>query len=351
VNNHGQAEGHSSISAALVITLVILVGAGCERWPWESSTDSSTGSAPATSQHSPTSAATSSSPLQPAGAVVPDHERVALVNQAAISTTDVELATLELKRFVQASGQSWSPLPAQDLPDQLDLGDVARNLEESELKAQDARARGLDRKTETHRRFAYLERGFYAQEWDRWQREQAAPTEEAIHQFYEQNKTGFLDPERIRVRQIVTETREQAEAIRSRVVQGEGFAQLAREVSVGAGKEQGGDIGWHLRAIDKERLRLIGAAPTEEIFFPQLEPVAFALEEQGQASQPVKGPDGRFYVVQLEERKPARQQTELEVHDTIKELLTLQGMQQQLDGLRAKAKVEQFPERLSEVQQ
>lgn len=347
MNSHGEAEGRKTTSAVLAITLVILFGAGCERWPWESATES----APATSQGSPTSAATSSGPSQPAGVVMPDQERVAMVNQTAISTTDIELATLELKRFVQASGQGWTPLPAQDLPDQLDLGDVMRNLEESELKAQDARARGLDRKTEIRRRFAYLERGFYAQEWDRWQREQAAPTEEAVHQFYEQNKVGFLDPERIRVRQIVTETREQAEAIRSRVVQGEGFAQLAREVSVGAGKEQGGDIGWHLRAIDKERLRLIGATPTEELFFPQLEPVAFALEEQGQVSQPVKGPDGRSFVVQLEERKPARQQTELEVHDTIKELLTLQRMQQHLEELRGKAKVEEFPERLSEVQQ
>jgi len=38
-------------------------------------------------------------------------------------------------------------------------------------------------------------------------------------------------------------------------------------------------------------------------------------------------------VGRLEERRPARQQTELEVHDAIRELLTIQNMQRQLDQL------------------
>ena len=78
--------------------------------------------------------------------------------------------------------------------------------------------------------------------------------------------------------------------------------------------------------------------------------MAFALEA-GQVSQPVKGPEGRYYVVQLDERKPSRQQTELEVHDAIKELLTIQNVQRRLEDLRTKAKIERFPERLKDVSQ
>ena len=286
----------------------------------------------------------------PAAPIVPAQELVATVNQASLSTTDVELATLELRRFVEATQQTWQPLPAQELPEALDLGDVLNNLTDAELKAQDARARGLDTRTEVKRRMAYLQRGFYAQEWDRWQRDRAVPKEEDIHQFYEQNKLGFTDPERIRVRQIVTATLSEAEAVRTKAIDGADFSQVARDFSVGAGKDQGGDIGWHLRTFDRDRLRFMGAAVTEEAFFPQLEPVAFALE-QGQISQPVKGPDGRYYVVKLEERTPARQQTELEVHDAVKELLTLQNMQRQLEELRKKAQLERFPERLQEVKQ
>ena len=282
--------------------------------------------------------------------VIPTQELVAKVNQASLSMTDVELATLELRRFVEATQQTWQPLPAQESPEALDLTDVLSNLTDAELKAQDARARGLDARTEVKRRMAYLQRGFYAQEWDRWQRDRAVPKEEEIHQFYEQNKLGFSDPERIRARQIVAATLSEAEAVRTKAIDGADFSQVARDFSVGAGKEQGGDVGWHLRTFDRDRLRFMGAAVTEETFFPQLEPVAFALEV-GQVSQPVKGPDGRYYVVKLEERTPARQQTELEMHDAIKELLTLQNMQRQLEELRKKAQLERFVERLQEVKQ
>lgn len=326
----------------MCLLVVTLVSVGCERLPWEPKTKPGKGTAGHSSQ--------TPGPQSVGELSVPASELVAKVNQTPISTTDVGLVTLELKRFVQASQQEWKPLPTHEVPEALDLVDVMNNLVDSELKAQDLRAGGIDQRPELRRRWAYLQRGFYAQEWDRWQRERARPTEEAIRQFYEQNKAGFLDPERIRVRQIVTQTPGEAEAVRATAVGGADFAQLTRDFSVGAGKEQGGDVGWYLRALDRDRLRLIGTSPTEGVFFSQLEPVAFALEG-GQISMPVKGPDGRYYIVKLEERKSARQHTELEVHDAISELLTLQNLQGQLDQLRAKAQTERFPDRLESVQQ
>ena len=320
------------------LAVLVVVTTGCERWPWETKPTSGQ------QQASPSSP----SPASPAPLFVPDQNVVAKVNQVPISTTDVELATLELKRLIQAYQQTWEPLPAEDVPDRLDLSDVVNNVVDAELKAQDLQSRGVT--TEAKRRLAYVQRSVYAQEWDRWQRERAAPTEEETHQFYEQNKSGFTEPERLRARQVVTATLAEAEAVRSQAIQGVPFAQVAREKSVGAGKDEGGDIGWHLRAVDRERLQLMGASPTEQTFFPQLEPVAFALEVN-QVSQPVKGPDGRYYIVQLEERKPAKQQTELEVHDAIKEFLTAQKLQRQLDQLRQKAQVNRFTDRLKNVKQ
>ncbi len=327
---------------SLGLTVLVMTAAGgCDQLSQKSATPKETGSETATAAPAAGSLGTMAVPAQ---------ELAAKVNQASVSTTDVELATLELRRYVEATQQTWQPLPAQELADALDLTDVLANLLDAELKAQDARARGLDAKTDVRRRLAYLQRGFYAQEWDRWQRDRAVPKEEEIHQFYEQNKLGFSDPERIRARQVVAETLTEAEAVRTKAVEGADFAQLSRDFSVGAGKDQGGDIGWHLRTFDRDRLRFMGAEVTEEVFFPQLEPVAFALEH-GQISQPVKGPDGRYYVVKLEERKPSRQQTELEVHDAIKDLVTMQAMQRQLEELRKKAQIERFPERLQDVKQ
>ena len=329
--------------------VVLLCGAGCERYPWESKPETSHQGATSQPGGHPMPQPPSGSPVASAPPVVSQYQ-VATVNQTSLSTTDVELATLELKRFVEASQRTWQPLQTEDLPNALDLHDILSEVVDSELKAQDALARGLTHRSEVQRRLAYLQRGFYAQEWDRWQRERAMPTEEEIQQFYEQNKAGFVDPERIHARQIVTQTLAEAEAVRTQAVQGGVFAQLAQERSVGAGKEQGGDIGWHLRAIDQERLKLMGAAPTEQVFFPQLESVVFSMEVN-QVSQPVKGPDGRYYVVLLEERKPSRQQTALEMHDAVKQLLTLQKIQRQLEELHKQAKIEQFPEHLKDVQQ
>lgn len=296
-------------------------------------------------------ATTADNPTTPS-LLVPEQERIAMIDHVALSTTDVELAVQEVKRFVAAAQQTWQPLPATDDPNALDLADVMNNLIDAELKAQDAKARGLDRRTDVQRRLAYLQRGFFAQEWDRWQQERAIPSDEEAHQFYEQNKAGFVEAERIKVRQLVTESLAEAETLRTQAVQGAVFAQLAREHSLGAGKEQGGDVGWFLRAIDAERMRLLGEPMDANVFFPQLEPVAFSLE-LNQISQPVKGPDGNFYVVIVEERRASRQKAELEVRDAIKGLLTLQKMQAALDALRrdAASKLQTFPERLSTVQQ
>ena len=329
------------------LAAVALLSGGCERWPWESKSEPVKNQA----QPMPVKPISQLPPSPSADAVAASQDVVAKVNQGSVSTTDVELATVELRRYVQASGQEWKPLSAQEMPEALDLTDLVNNLVDSELKAQEAKARGLDLKPDFKRQLAYLQRNFYAQEWDRWQRGHALPSEEDIHQFYEQNKAGFQDPERLRVRMIVTLTLSEAEALRATAVQGEDFAQLAREHSVGPGKEQGGEAGWYVREVHRRLLVSIGQLKDEKTFFDQLEPVVFSMQEVGQVSMPVKGPDGRYYIVKLEERKPARQRTELEVHDAIQEGLMVQRIQKELDQLRANARIEQFPERLKDVSQ
>lgn len=331
-----QVQDRLSSWAVLLAAGVALAGSGCDRKPEAASPKASTAGSKMT---------------QPSTApYVSDQDLVARVNGAAISTTDVEVATQELKRLVQAYQQKWETLPAEAIEGKLDLTDVVESLRDSELKAQDAKTRGLDTKTDTRRRFAYLQRSFFAQEWDRWQRERAKPTEEQVHAFYEQNKAGFIEPERIRVRQIVTESQGEAESVRTKAVAGADFTQLARDFSTGAGREEGGDIGWHVREVFMRILTTMGRAQGEKTFFEQLEPVAFALET-GQVSMPVKGPDNKYYIVKLEERIPQKQRAELEVRDDITEMLTLQKIQETMKELRDKATTQTFPERLTNVKQ
>ncbi len=284
--------------------------------------------------------------------MVPERERVAVVNQAAISTNDVEAAIREVKQLSAAYGQEWKPLSVEEDPNALDLQDVLTNVIDSELKAQDARARGLDRKPEVQQRLAYLERSFFAQEWDRLQRDLLTPSAAEVQKFYDQNKQSFIEPEAVHLRQIVVDTLAKAEGLRTRAVQGEPFTVLAQEQSVGEGKERGGDIGWYIREQDLRVVTAVtGTAPQEKAFLnAALEAVAFALE-QGQISQPVKGTDGRYYIFQLEARRSPRQRQEVEVHDWLKGGLLMQKVQEQLDQLRKKATIKEHPERLESVEQ
>ncbi len=328
------------IGALFLAIAMSVTGAGCKfRLPWES-------------QETPApQAAAATASKQPEPRIqVPETKRLANVNQQPITLTDLETAIQELKQLSKAYNQEWKTLSSDDDPNALDLNDILNNLVILELKAQDAQARGLDRKQDVQQRWAYLQRNFLAQEWDRSKQDTVAPSDDEIQKTYEQYKLGFLDPERIEVRQIVTASLADAEGVRARAVQGAVFQQLAAEVSLGEGKERGGDAGWYLREIDKNRLSAMGMSPTENVFFPQLEPVAFALEKD-QISQPVKGPDGRYYVLQLVERKPARQRTEVEVHDQIKASLAVQKVQEQIELLKKKADIKTFPDRLSTVEQ
>lgn len=329
-----------SFTAAIIAVVIGFSAAGCKwQMPWDSSDEA----AP------PPSAAPE--PVKPQSRTkVAENKRVATINQEAISTADLETAIQELQQLSKAYNQEWKQLSAEEDPTGLDLRDILNNLIVLELKAQDALARGLDRRLEVQQRWAYLQRNFLAQEWDRLQRDTVIPTDKAISEFYEQYKLGFLDPERISVLQIVTPTLAEAEAVRARAVQGAVFKQLAVEVSIGESKEQGGEAGWFLREIDRNRLAAMGLNPTEQVLFPQLEPVAFALEKD-QISQPVKGPDGNYYVLQLADRKPARQRTEVEVHDDIKASLMIQEVQKQIEQLRKKAEIKEFSERLGSVEQ
>jgi len=96
--------------------------------------------------------------------------------------------------------------------------------------------------------------------------------------------------EQVRVRRIVLETEEEAEAIRERLEAGEDFATLAQELSIDeATKENGGDVGW--MAFDER-----------DISFSAM---AFQLEV-GEISQVIETARG-YEILKLEEKDDDRE--------------------------------------------
>lgn len=91
----------------------------------------------------------------------------------------------------------------------------------------------------------------------------------------------------VHLRQIVTKTREEAEAVLKEIQGGADFAELAKERSVGYKAKDGGDLGTFAFMT----------------IYPPLEEGVSALKV-GETSHPIEAPDG-FHVIRLEERVPA----------------------------------------------
>lgn len=152
--------------------------------------------------------------------------------------------------------------------------------------------------------------------------------DEDVHAVFEQNKDFFAQEERVRARHILVDTKEEADALRKRLVAGEDFEALAKEHSTDAGSgARGGDLGWFERGMM--------VAPFEQ--------AAFALAV-GDISPVVESQFG-FHIIQVEERADAQPAVfDDETAAFIREQLVEEHVQQMaptwLNTLRADADVQ-----------
>ncbi|OGX38323.1 MAG: hypothetical protein A3C53_02570 [Omnitrophica WOR_2 bacterium RIFCSPHIGHO2_02_FULL_68_15] len=313
----------------------MLITAGCDKLPW--------GKKPAEAQP-----ATAQSAVTPGRPVVAPGDVIATVNGVGISKQDVEFRIQELKAMVASMNRTWTPLTEDQLKGVVD------ELVNNELMSQDAVARGLDRSTETRRRWEFLRRGFFVQEWARAKQDQLQVASKDVEEFYEKNKMGFRVPERRKLRQISVAAEEQAKSTLSRLLEGNDFATLAKEASLAPTAAQGGLLPeWVVRSSDKALLAQVNpeAAAQAISLDAALEAASFAIDRVGGLSSYVKGPDNQYHIFQLAEREPERTRPLGEVWDQIKNFLLIQKAQQEVEALKTNAKVETFPERLAGVTQ
>ncbi|NPV70953.1 MAG: foldase [Firmicutes bacterium] len=117
-------------------------------------------------------------------------------------------------------------------------------------------------------------------------------TEDDIKSYFDENKESLGQPEKVKVRHILVETREEAEQILKDLKAGKDFAALAVAKSTDPGsKDNGGDMGFITRG------------ETEEAF----EKAAFALKA-GELSDVVQTSYG-FHVIRVDAKEEARPAT------------------------------------------
>lgn len=133
---------------------------------------------------------------------------------------------------------------------------------------------------------------------DRQVKRRVSITDEDVERYYKLNSKNYRTNERARIRHILLALSEKAPAdqvdavaakareLYQRIAAGEDFAALAQEYSDGAGRANGGEIGW----VNKGTL----IAGLEEVAFEKLKP--------GQVSEPFRTSMG-MHIVKLEARE------------------------------------------------
>ena len=133
---------------------------------------------------------------------------------------------------------------------------------------------------------------------DRQVRRKVSITDEDVERYYKQNPNKFRGDERAHIRHILLSVAETAPAdqvqaamarandLYKQIAAGADFAALAREYSEGAGRAEGGDIGWFKRGS----------------LLPGLEEIAFDKLAVGRVSQPFRTSMG-YHIVKLDARE------------------------------------------------
>jgi len=165
----------------------------------------------------------------------------------------------------------------------------------------------------------------------------AAPTDEALKQFYEQNKSSFEVKETAQASHILiklskdddekvkAEKRARIEKLRTELINGADFKKIAAENSDCPSKSRGGSLG------SFERGRMV--KPFEDAAFSQ----------EIMAIGPVIETQFGYHIIQVQERTAASQRPFEEVKDQIKEHLEQTGkntaVRDYIESLKSKASI------------
>jgi len=112
-------------------------------------------------------------------------------------------------------------------------------------------------------------------------------TEGELKTYYDENKAEFMDKAKVKAKHILCKTEEEAKAAKARVLKGENFEDVAKELSTGPSGKNGGDLGWFSKAQ----------------MVPEFGNTAFSLEKDV-LSEPVKTQFG-YHIIKVYEKKDA----------------------------------------------
>jgi peptidyl-prolyl cis-trans isomerase C len=244
---------------------------------------------------------------------------VALVNGAAITETDIELALTDLGSVV---GQ---------LPPDKRRQAVIEYLIECQLLADAAEQANLGTGAKFEAQLRYARRRVLRDQYFD-ARVLARVGENDARQVYDEQFKSVKPEEEIRVRHILVDSEDRAADLRAKIIRGNSFTTLAREASTDRGSSwNGGDLGYFIKGQMDE----------------DFERAAFALKKE-EVSKPVKTQFG-WHLIILEDRRMRPVPEYESMKHALINLLVHRKAQETIVSLREKAKVEILNDRPSDL--
>jgi peptidyl-prolyl cis-trans isomerase C len=243
---------------------------------------------------------------------------------AAFPATAKVLATVNGKQITDDDLTIAADDLRGSLPPQLD--DKARNsylidyLINSELVAQKALADKADQTPEFAKKLAYY-REKLLMESVLEKVAKSAASDAAIKATYDEEIKKQKPETEIHARHILVGTEDEAKAALKRLMGGEEFDKLAKELSKDPGSE-GGDLGWF----------------TKDRMVPEFSDAAFKLDV-GQVSDPVKSPFG-WHIIEILDKREKTPPPFDQVKDQVSRYVVQKAQMAYVSDLRKNAKIE-----------
>jgi parvulin-like peptidyl-prolyl isomerase len=151
--------------------------------------------------------------------------------------------------------------------------------------------------------------------------------QEEIAAYFEEHRSDFVEPEMVRVREILALDPVDARDLLRQVKEGKDFARLARMYTARSSFQQrDGDLGFFPRSK-----------------YPEIAKVAFSMKRRGEIAGPISVKEG-YSIIQFMERRPARPKTLAESKEKIRNILLEKKRRERrrhwLEELRQAAQIE-----------
>ena len=147
-------------------------------------------------------------------------------------------------------------------------------------------------------------------------------TEDELKTYYDKNKAMFVQKEQVKAKHILFKTQEEAVAAKARILKGESFEDVAKELSIGPSAQKGGDLGW----FEKEQM------------VPEFANSAFSLAIDG-ISDPVKTQFG-YHIIKVDEKKASGTKAFADVRAEVERTLTVNKQKESMEEVIRKVREE-----------